>query len=283
MLSIITPSTILRTLFALDQTRYAYDVGRKEAGWNLTQDYIHHMFREVFAVNAYTVTLYNKHEDDNGNIAYYVTSNYLEDKTPLELREVDLIFCRFQPAMLLLGTYEVGNNTTDTIKFDGTGNKTLAYDRLGTVVTTGPSAGKFDLKGDSFDIDAAYFGATGHAVAGITCNGKRYVYNGWSADTKDPAQVIESSSRTDAQYPELGRPCPLMEFDWLTDGKTGFCPNSNCVLTDEKALKKRCFTTSTSLVLLVATRSKKETVRESVPTNPPTNPRGPPRGPPPRR
>jgi hypothetical protein len=279
MLSIITPNTILRTLFALDHTRYEYDVGRKDAGWNQPDIYMHNMFRDVLAVNAYTVTLYNRHED-NGNIAYHVaqTPNYKEGNKPLELRDVDVILCRFEPLVHIVGTSQVGKNTTDTIKYGFESEYHIVFDRLGTVVTTGPSAGKINLKGDTFDIDAAYFTATGHAVAGITCNGKRYIYNGWSSDTKDPAQIYEASSRTDSHYPELGRPCPLMEFDWLTEGKTGFCPNSKCSLTNETALKYRCFSTSTSLTRLIATRTKK-TVRESVPTNP----RGPPRGPPLRR
>jgi hypothetical protein len=44
----------------------------------------------------------------------------------------------------------------------------------------------------------------GHALAGVTCRGQRYMYNGWVRGTKDPA--ARGGIRNTA--------CQLMPFDW---------------------------------------------------------------------
>jgi hypothetical protein len=54
-----------------------------------------------------------------------------------------------------------------------------------------------------------------HAITGLTCNGSKYVYNGWWEETKNP--------------------CNLMPFDWTTD-TTNFCLN-----TEECSLPKDLF------------------------------------------
>ena len=55
-------------------------------------------------------------------------------------------------------------------------------------------------------------GKVGHGIAGVTCNGKRYLYNGW----------VNKKTKL---------PCPLIEFDWFS--KTDdFCIDSkNCRFT----------------------------------------------------
>ena len=75
-----------------------------------------------------------------------------------------------------------------------------------------------------------------HAVAGITCKGKRYFYNGWTYKTKDPAMKGKSQL--------LKHACPLIEFDWTSNQDVKFCINKKkCSLdikskTDEEEL---CF------------------------------------------
>lgn len=47
----------------------------------------------------------------------------------------------------------------------------------------------------------------GHAIAGITCNKQRYVYNGWYSKTNDPAMRKKIGGLNETH-------CPLMRYDW---------------------------------------------------------------------
>ncbi|AGE50275.1 hypothetical protein ATCVCanal1_679L [Acanthocystis turfacea Chlorella virus Canal-1] len=59
----------------------------------------------------------------------------------------------------------------------------------------------------------------GHAVAGVTCNDKRFVYNGWAAASADSAMA-------GARKVTRSVPCALMPADWAAD-------KSLCINTDE--------------------------------------------------
>lgn len=49
-----------------------------------------------------------------------------------------------------------------------------------------------------------------HAIAGVTCNNERYVYNGWTASTKDPAMKGASINNSVIK----DRPCALYKYPW---------------------------------------------------------------------
>jgi hypothetical protein len=51
---------------------------------------------------------------------------------------------------------------------------------------------------------------TTHAVTGVTCRGKQYMHNGW------PVGKVTASKRN-LSYDDDAVPCPLIEFDWMTD------------------------------------------------------------------
>jgi len=53
----------------------------------------------------------------------------------------------------------------------------------------------------------------GHEIAGVTCNGQRYMYNGWLNTTKDAAMKKQVFNKL---------PCPLMKYDW-TKKTQNFC------------------------------------------------------------
>jgi hypothetical protein len=106
--------------------------------------------------------------------------------------------------------------------------------------------------------NSAYKG--GHAIAGITCRGDRYVYNGWTRTTIDknitnlwikydykgevsyenPSLNIRASDEDlpkDAivilakDEDQLRIPCELMKFDWDPFKEKDFCLNTNdCIL-----------------------------------------------------
>lgn len=56
----------------------------------------------------------------------------------------------------------------------------------------------------------------GHDISGVTCDGKRYMYNGWMRNTIDRSMIGKAPVRT--------LPCEIMEFDWLNN-KEDFCIN----------------------------------------------------------
>ena len=75
----------------------------------------------------------------------------------------------------------------------------------------------------------------GHAIAGITCDKKRYVYNGWYSGTNDPAmqKKIGEFNKTH---------CPLMRYDWNPKINYEFHLNPvTCKLDDYKNSKDIAF------------------------------------------
>jgi len=86
------------------------------------------------------------------------------------------------------------------------------------------------VNGYKYKLDACtltnynYYHGGNHAIAGITCNDKRYVYNGWQSDTTDPAFTNYGNYINNS-------PCSLMCFDWDLKRDIEFCLNlQNCKL-----------------------------------------------------
>lgn len=62
-----------------------------------------------------------------------------------------------------------------------------------------------------------------HMICGITCNNKRYIYNGWT------------------KYYETNNPCELIQYDWLNNDSQ-FCLNKDkCKLDIEDRKEDLCF------------------------------------------
>lgn len=59
-----------------------------------------------------------------------------------------------------------------------------------------------------------------HAIAGVTCNSKRYMYNGWMRKTVDPGFKTNNGTRNIGDVP-----CELMPYDWITD-QDSYCINT---------------------------------------------------------
>jgi len=80
--------------------------------------------------------------------------------------------------------------------------------------------------GRSYILDSCILGgevrtpscSVAHAIAGVTCRNKRYIYNGWTARSGDPAMSGSGSVIRDM-------PCSLMPADWATN--KSFCINTS--------------------------------------------------------
>ncbi|AGE48986.1 hypothetical protein PBCVAP110A_933L [Paramecium bursaria Chlorella virus AP110A] len=98
---------------------------------------------------------------------------------------------------------------------------------LGSVAGYNPNAHAPVIKynGVMYILDSCIIGAElrtqacsiAHAIAGVTCNGERYVYNGWTAKSADPAMAGSSSVIRDM-------PCALGKYPW--DQNKSFCINT---------------------------------------------------------
>jgi hypothetical protein len=227
MLSVITPSTIISKLFELDPYRFKFDVSLEE-GW-LSEGYIYHLLNHVMGIKT---SIFRANRTTVNNTARY------------DLFKHDLSVTATLP------------DDVEVLLIDPVGGKSDSVAVVNSeplvrgIVVSGPgSTGIIDVLGKSFRVDCITFEATNHEIAGITCNGQRFIYNGWANRTDDAAQTFVSDGSSTSS---LGRPCPLFEFDWLTSIQ-GFCPDSKCSL---KNISGRCYTTNISTELIVAVRSK---------------------------
>jgi hypothetical protein len=65
----------------------------------------------------------------------------------------------------------------------------------------------------------------GHAIAGITCKKKKYIYNGWTRTSMDPVMAKKYITR------EI--PCELMKYNWNIKKNRDFCLDTDkCVPED---------------------------------------------------
>lgn len=62
-----------------------------------------------------------------------------------------------------------------------------------------------------------------HSICGITCNGERYVYNGWTIKTSDAAMQKSVNRKL---------PCELMKFNWNIKENVPFCLNNKLCKLD---------------------------------------------------
>jgi hypothetical protein len=64
-----------------------------------------------------------------------------------------------------------------------------------------------------------------HSIAGITCKGIKYIYNGWTRKSIDPAMASEVITRN--------IPCGLQRHDWnVKEGGDDFCLNTITCMPD---------------------------------------------------
>jgi hypothetical protein len=75
-----------------------------------------------------------------------------------------------------------------------------------------------------------------HAIAGITCNNNKFVYNGWNKYSADPA--FEKKNEDEMMV----NPCTLMKYDWDINKSNPFCLNPyKCQLDNAYKDTELCF------------------------------------------
>jgi hypothetical protein len=80
------------------------------------------------------------------------------------------------------------------------------------------------FKGVEYNLDAVLLAnwninkGSGHAIAGITCKKKKYIYNGWTRTSMDPVMLNKIITRK--------IPCELMKYNWNIKYNGDFCLNT---------------------------------------------------------
>jgi hypothetical protein len=87
-----------------------------------------------------------------------------------------------------------------------------------------------------------------HVITGITCNNNKYVYNGWSNQSNDPAIVKENNFQNG--------PCSLMKYNWDLKKNEKFCLNAKTCKLDFANIDKKdlCFSFNKGRRLLIYVR-----------------------------
>ena len=111
-------------------------------------------------------------------------------------------------------------------------------------------------KGVEYNLDAVLLAnwnigiGIGHAIAGITCKKKKYIYNGWTRTSMDPAMADKNITRK--------IPCELMKYDWNVKNDGDFCLNTAKCIPEalQHQLKNTdiCFNFSKGTRLLIYVR-----------------------------
>ena len=110
------------------------------------------------------------------------------------------------------------------------------------------------FKGVEYNLDAVLLAnwniGIGHAIAGITCKKKKYIYNGWTRTSMDPSMVNQLITRK--------IPCELMKYDWNVKNDGDFCLNTaKCIpeaLKHQLKITDICFNFSKGTRLLIYVR-----------------------------
>jgi hypothetical protein len=84
----------------------------------------------------------------------------------------------------------------------------------------------------------------GHAIAGITCEENKYVYNGWA--------MMEKTEKTETRR----IPCELMKYDWNVTEGSDFCLSKNICIPIKVIPNNLCFNFSKGLRTLVYVRKE---------------------------
>ena len=100
-----------------------------------------------------------------------------------------------------------------------------------------------------------------HAIAGITCNNNKYVYNGWSNISTDPAIVKKVNLNNEG-------PCSLMKYEWDLNKHEEFCLNPSLCKLDFDNIDKTdlCFSFKSDRMTLIYIRvdETKEIIKSSL-------------------
>jgi len=213
-----------------------------------------------YLLNLNRHLLYYHKSDLYKTNSYYYVSNYLSNQNKKNKKYIideNKNNLEKIPDIIFLKHYKLNNNINDTINDL---SKNLNFDLLDTknykfnVKGLKTYNNIIELNGHKYKLDACllrnYNGNYGaHAIAGITCNNKRYVYNGWNTQSIDPGLKNTTNLKLS--------PCSLMKYHWDLKKNESFCLNpKTCKLDFLTDMEKKdlCFSFAKGERVLVYVR-----------------------------
>ncbi len=152
----------------------------------------------TFELNTYKVIL--MHLKKNNDFMFNNINNDIEKK------EIENIINEIPDVLLVNFSEQINNvyNKTTIFKIFDSDNYNINLDDLKK------HKEKINFNGYKYKLDSIIISNynvskiyKGHGIAGITCNNKKYIYNGWSKNLK----VIYNNYA-------INEPCKLQKFDW---------------------------------------------------------------------
>jgi hypothetical protein len=156
-----------------------------------------------------------------------------------------------QPPQILIVQIEKEN---DTIEFFNESFPNTIIDDFHTIDALTSMKDKIKYRGCEYHLDSVVLEnwnqiESGHAIAGITCEGYKYIYNGWTRKSMDPVMANQVITRN--------IPCELMPYDWNVKHHGDFCLNPRICIPDTLKINAGdlCFNFSKGSRILVYVRT----------------------------
>ncbi len=222
---------------------------------------IYSITREIYEINLCNIDEYfYRYVDSSGNVfRYFDTDKFSKDKnknkkTTKIINDIPDIIVLYNDSLFPIRS----------LYFEYSSKKKIFKDNILENITDSNIKGiktyddiivinSIEYKLDSVLIsNYNYHDTNGHAIAGITCNNNKYVYNGWSKISTDPAQIIKNENGS-------VNPCSLMKYDWDLNKNEKFCLNpETCKLNFEINKKDLCFSFNKGHRILIYSRIIKD-------------------------
>lgn len=241
------PEELLKTLHKLDPIEFYYDPEIHAGEWHapyltsmlkLTRLFDDTVFFDIEPENNALFAFDSLEVGHEFDVLYLADQKQFQhtvkhrDKDNTDINSIKSININKNPKLIVMTMYDNTNLKENT---------PIMYVSSGTngMITKDMS---MTYNGHEYIIDSVYLGNfnddlcnMGHAIAGVTCKSKRYIYNGWVLATNDNGMGVNRKNVS-------ADPCALMEYDWLKDGNT-YCINTAfCKLDRTNDLKtKICF------------------------------------------
>lgn len=223
------PEHILGVLNSINSKKFYYDPGQDNGAW--PEVYITHLF-ELFKLHKDTVYLdleENNHSLIAREAAFMGRKLHRVERHPKGMR------WHFDPKYTRKKTPTIPKVIVFSTKLSMSMSKPITFSEPHRIHYGSINHNIITYSGVEYIIDSAFLTnfnilecTYGHAIAGVTCNNKRFVYNGWTINTQDPSmtKTHNTQHQTHNTTTYEPSPCELMEYDWLLDHST-YCINTN--------------------------------------------------------
>lgn len=238
------PEDILSFLNEEDKDVFNFDIDKRGKKTGYYPQFYFNRFLTFFKIPYTRIIMVDYFEKTNN---YYISNSYYEEYTALYYENNDkndgnYIFPEIEHIehlyRKLYNNYKSGNfdiiiiNTperNDYEEYKTTNKVLLKYKIEPFEIKERIKVSEKTMILDSFIIVNfnTYSCQKAHAIAGITCNNSRFLYNGWTIETKDPAK--RESKSVEKKKDKKGKnykkhPCPLTKYDWFKpEDDLSFC------------------------------------------------------------